>query len=108
MHYSRRFCKKRKHPGLNFRAFGRKTQYREIFEKFLKISDENSIEKFNFLLSLGKLLLKIAFVNSTIFYYIFSIYWGDVPYVPPPPGGAYGKLSVRIISIVHLEDLITF
>ena len=62
------FQRKFKNPALDFRAFGRKTMGWGNFEKMLKIFDENSIEKLNFYLFLGKVVAKNrAFGNSIIF-----------------------------------------
>ena len=73
-HYFSLFSKKSSKPLVTFLRVRRKNiTGREIFEKFLKISDENSIENLNFYLILGMLLLKIEpFVITSFFYNIFS------------------------------------
>ena len=70
MDYIRRFFKKLKKPTLPFRVLNEKHKCLEGFEKILEICDENSIEKLNFYLVLGKVVAKnVAFGNSIIFYY---------------------------------------
>ena len=62
MLYFRLFCKKFQNHALNLRACGRKTQL------FWEISDENSMEKLNIYLVLGKFLAKNRnFGNNIIF-----------------------------------------
>ena len=55
MHYFRRFSKNLQ-TALNFRAFGENRNVWETFEKILKNSGENSIEKLKFSVFLEKLL----------------------------------------------------
>ena len=62
------FSKSLTNHALIFRAFGRKLQIVGKFEKSLEIFDENSIEKLNFYLFMGKVVAKNrAFGNNIIF-----------------------------------------
>ena len=80
------FAKFFKNHALNFCAFGRKTQIVEKhFLKKLKILEEMSIEKMNFLLFLEKLLLKIEHCEITSFFYkhFFNFGGGGRSRFPP-------------------------
>ena len=78
------FSKKIIKPGVNFsQRLDEKHKFFEIFEKFLKIFDENSIEKLNFLLFLENLLLKIEPSEiSSFFYNSFFSFRGISPFSP--------------------------
>ena len=81
MHYFRIFFKRFNKHALTFRAFGRKTQ---IVGKCQNVFDENSIEKWNFLLFLENLLLKIEpSQKNTIFQQQFFRFRGDFSPFPP-------------------------
>ena len=79
------FAKKFQKHAFNFRAFGRKTIGWGNFEKILKIFDENSIEKLNFYLFLGKFVAKYRnFGNNIIFLQqFFPVRGGFEPPNPP-------------------------
>ena len=81
------FAKKVKNYALNFRAFWRKHVCLEkIWENFENF-DENSMEKLNFYLFLGKFVAKNGnFGNNIIFLQqFFRLGGGSKPPNPPPP-----------------------
>ena len=87
MHYFSLFFKKISKLCVKFLSVWTKnTIGLEIFEKILKIFDENSIEKFNFYLFLGKVVAKTtAFGNNIVFLQQFFRFGrGFEPPNPPP------------------------
>ena len=58
------------------------------FEKIVKIFDENSIEKLNFIIFIGNMLLKIEPSEITQFFYNNVSAWGG-GFPPTPPKSAY-------------------
>ena len=76
----------------------------EIFEKILKIFDENSIEKLNFYFIFRKFVTKNrAFGNNTSFLQFFSVSGGgDFPF---PPGYALACLVLINYLLSFLQCL---
>ena len=77
MHYFSIFFEKVNKPWVNFRAFGGKTHCWEIF-------DENSIEKLNFYLFLGKVVAKNRAFGNSIIFLQQSFPVGGGGFNPPP------------------------
>ena len=97
MLYFRLFCKKISKPCVTFsRVWTKNTIVWGNFEKILKIFDGNSIEKLNFYLFLGKLLLKIETSEITSFFYsnFFRLGGG----ANPPPAYATDQDILEIKS----------
>ena len=80
------FAKKFQKHALNFRAFGRKTIVWGNSEKMLKIFDENSMEKLNFYLFLGKFVGKYRNIGNNIIFLqqFFPVRGGLNPPNPHP------------------------
>ena len=104
MRYLNIFFKKFNKPCINFSRVWTKYKLLEIFEKFLKFFDENSIEKLSFFLFfiiyfLENLLLKIEPSEITPFFYNnFSVSGGGFPPFPPWYALANNTPSLRWIS----------
>ena len=70
------------------------------FEKILEIFDENSIEKLNFYLFLGKVAAKNrAFGNNIIFLQQFFPVGGGVQTPPNPPAYATGANGSKLSEV---------
>ena len=76
-------------PVFLFRRLDKKHKLLGNFEKMLKIFDENSIEKLNFIMLFGKFATKNRAFGNNIFLQQFFPFRGGRSCVPSPPGGAY-------------------
>ena len=85
--YFRLFCKEITKPCVKFsRVWTKNTICWVNFEKILKLFDENSIEKLNFYLLLGKFVAKNRnFGNNIIFLQHFFRFGGGGSNPQPPP-----------------------
>ena len=86
---------------LIFRVFGRKTIAWEILEKILKIFDENSKEKLDFYLFLGKLLLKLE--HSEIISFLYNIFFQLRGVEPPYPSAYATPISLESGQIANFK-----
>ena len=89
MHYLSIFLKRFNKSCANFSRVLTKNAVLGNFEKILKIFDENSLEKWNFLFFRKFVTKNTAFRNNTIFLQqFFRFRRGGIP--PFPPGYALG------------------
>ena len=98
MHYFSLFFKKISKLCVKFLSVWTKnTIGLEIFEKILKIFDENSIEKFNFYLFLGKVVAKTtAFGNNIVFLQQFFRFGRGFEPPNPPPCARHWFVIVKL------------
>ena len=93
------FCKEITKPFAKFsRVWTKNAIVWGKFEKILKIFDENSMEKLNFYLFLGKFVAKNRnFGNNIIFLQHFFRFWGVNP--PPNPSAYATDLMITLFSV---------
>ena len=88
-----------------FRRLDKKHKLLGKFEKILKIFDENSIEKLNFIMIFGKFVTKNRASEITPFFYNNFFGFGGDPPLPPPLNP---PMLVKLFKIAKISFVFSF